>query len=139
MWQWTLNNSDLVVLGVQGLVLGLVWLLKRSFASKDEVSTAVATSRAEVDTKLAEQSQAMTAIAAAHTKTAGELALLEQKLNNVPTSEDFNQIKLSISEMEGDYKAISENVKNMKDHIGSIGRSVDRIEGWLMDGKGKTA
>jgi hypothetical protein len=138
MWQWAIDHPDFIVLAIQLPVLGVIWLLKRSFATNEDVDAGIARSRAEIDTLLAKQDLDLKSIGAAAAKTAGDLSLLDQTIKGLPSSDDINEIRLSISKLEGEFKAISTNVGNVEKHIGSIGRSVDRIEDWLMTGKGKS-
>jgi hypothetical protein len=139
MIAYLLQHPELVVLALQAMILLGMWALKQSFASKGDVTAAVAASRSEIDTQMSAQAKEMKSIGAATAKTAGDLSLLEQTIKGLPSSDDISEIRLSIVELEGEFKAISANVGNMDKHIGSISRSVDRIEDWLMNGKGKTA
>lgn len=132
MLDWALDHPDFIVLGLQGVVLAVIWLLKRSFASKADIDEAIKMHRAETDKAIEDQGEELKSIGAAVARTAGDLVLLGKDLKALPSSEDIAEIKLSISEIEGDYKEIRANVGNMKDHIGSIGKSVDRIEDYMM-------
>lgn len=140
MLQWAIDHLDFLFVCAQGVLLGVAWLLNREFVTKDDHEAALKSQAEEFGKTIEALEGEIKILAAAGQKTSGEVALMQQELKNVPTAEDISEIKLSISEMEGDYKAISENVKNMKDHVGSISRSVDRIETYMMDAaKAKSA
>jgi hypothetical protein len=132
---WILEHAELVVMAFQAVVLFIVWLLHRSFASTDDVEAKINALKVETGATAKSLADDIKVLEAAHGRAAGQIALLTDKVAGNPTTEDLADIKLSISNLEGDYKAISANVGNMDKHITSIGRSVDRIEGWLMEGK----
>lgn len=123
-FDWLNKYWPLIGFLLQGAFAWLLWSMRKVFATKEELATL---------------GKKVDKVAAAQTVTAGELVGLSKELKNLPTAAAVSDIKLSIAAIEGDYKAISTNVDNMDRHITSIGKSVDRIEDWLMNGKGKGA
>jgi hypothetical protein len=53
----------------------------------------------------------------------------------MPNAEDISEIKIGMERMAGDYKALAAIVTNVDAHVKSIGLSVRRIEGFMMNGK----
>src|SRR4051794_2817470 len=95
---WLNKYWPLIGFFLQAVFAWLLWSMRKMFATKDDL-TAMTTK--------------VEAIAAAQSIASGEVTLLKQKLDGLPTAEDVNEIKLSIAEIEGDNKAISANVGNM--------------------------
>jgi hypothetical protein len=137
--QWLSDHLDSVVLALQAVFLAILYWLKKEFASKGDVDLAIKGERLLVDAKFDNQAVDVKAIGAAQSVAAGQVALLAQTVEALPTADDISEIRLTIERLGGDYRALRESVSNVDKHISSIGKSVDRIEGFMMEGRGQRA
>ena len=135
MTEWLADHIEAVIAVLQAFFLAVMWVLHRNFASRGDLGQL----RKDVDDRFDASAAEMKTIAAAQTATAGRIELISQTINGLPKADDVAEIKLAIERLSGDQRALKTSVDNTDRHVGSISKSVDRIEGWLMDNRAKPA
>lgn len=125
----------IAILLIQSLIAWVIWSMRNTFATKtdlkghrDEIEKSIGVVRAERAEKTRELEGSVNEVK-------GALEQLRGDLRKLPSSGDVAALGLKLTELHGDLKAHSAELKGMRDVHAIVATSLDRVNAYLLEHK----
>lgn len=125
LWKLVQESASLVILIGTPLFGWLIWCLRREFVKRDECERY----RKEIGDR-------QSALESQQSVDASQRGRLSQSLNDMPTSKDFNDVRLSLNTLAGNMNALQKQMEGQAEILKIVKDQGDTVHKYLLN-KGK--
>lgn len=129
------NVLPIAVLVIQSLIAWVIWSMRHTFATKVDLDRHREETVKAVEAVRTERAEKTRELEASVNSIKGALEQLRDDLRKLPSSENMAQLGMKLTELHGDLKAHSAELKGMRDVHTIVAASLDRVNEYLLNSR----